>query len=37
MWDIPGKENKLWLKEVTEVIKCGKRIIDIETTGGKLP
>ena len=36
LWGLPGKDKKLWLREVTAARKCGKRIRDRETGGGQL-
>ena len=26
LWQLPGKDKKIWSREVTAEIKCGKRI-----------
>ena len=34
IWDLPGKDEKLWLREVAAARKCGNRIRDIEIIWG---
>ena len=36
LWNLPVKDNKLWLREVTEARKYRKRSRDIEISGGEI-
>ena len=36
LWDLNRKDKKLWFREMTADIKCGKHRKDIETGWGQL-